>query len=167
MGVSMPFEGPVRVLVVDDHVGIRNGIASLIDAEQPRMCSAGTVATARDALVQVRERQPHVVVLDVDLAGVDGLALIPALQRLAPCEIVVLTSLLDPHVAAHARRLGAHSCVDKTAPASELLACVLAAHQDHGRATPLNAGSALSHGAGSKHPSVPGNSADVGRGTAA
>jgi len=123
----MPIEGPVKVLVVDDHVGIRNGIASLINAEWPRMCSAGAAATAHEALTLARERQPHVVLLDVNLAGDDGLALIPALQQLAPCNIVVLTSLSDPRVAAHARRLGAHACLNKTAPAIELVACVFAA----------------------------------------
>jgi len=163
----MPFEGTVRVLVVDDHVGIRNGIASLIDAERPRMCSVGAAATVGEALTQARERQPHVVVLDVNLAGDDGLALIPLLQRLAPCEIVVLTSLSDPHVAAHARRLGAHACLHKTAPAIELVACVLAAHLARDGAAPLNAGVVLSQRAGSKHPLAQGNSDDVDRGTTA
>ena len=141
----MPIEGPVKVLVVDDHVGIRNGIASLINAEWPRMCSAGAAATAHEALTLARERQPHVVVLDVNLAGDDGLALIPTLQQLAPCKIVVLTSLSDPRVAAHARRLGAHACLNKTAPAVELVACVFAAHRARDGAAPLIAGVLVSH----------------------
>jgi two-component system nitrate/nitrite response regulator NarL len=164
---AMSFQGPVKVLVVDDHVGIRRGIASLIDAEWPRLRSVGVAATANEAITQARERQPHVVVLDVNLGGEDGLALIPLLQRLVPCQIVVLTSLSDPHVAAQARRLGAHACLHKTAPAIELVACIFAAHLDHAAVTPLNAAVAVSQDAGSKHPSLQGNSADVGRGTAA
>jgi len=163
----MPSEGPVRVLVVDDHFGIRHGIASLIDAEQPRMCSVGAAATAGEAIAQARERQPHVVVLDVNLAGEDGLALIPLLKRLAPCEVVVLTSLLDPLVGTHARRLGAHACLHKAAPAVDLVACLFAAHLAHEGVDPLKAGGALSSDIGSKHPSAQGDSNDVGDGTAA
>ena len=163
----MPFEGPVKVLVVDDHAGIRNGIASLINAEWPRMSSAGAAATAHEALKLARERQPDVVVLDVNLAGDDGLALIPVLQRLAPCRIVVLTSLSDPHVAAHARRLGAHACLNKTAPAIELVACVFAAHRSRDGAAPLNVGGVVSQGTGSKHPSALGNTDDAGHSAAA
>jgi DNA-binding NarL/FixJ family response regulator len=124
----MPFPGPVKVLVVDDHIGIRNGIASLMNAEWPRISCVGAVATADETLQLVQERQPHVVVLDVNLAGDDGLALIPRVQSLTPCKVVVLTSLSDPHVAARAQRLGAYACLHKTAPATELVACVFAAH---------------------------------------
>jgi DNA-binding NarL/FixJ family response regulator len=127
----MPIEGPVRVLVVDDRVG-----------------SVGAAATAEEAIAQARELQPHVVVLDVNLGGEDGLALIPALQRAAPCEIMVLTSLADPHVAAHARLLGARACLHKTAPAVELLASILAACRVCDvvvAATPTNTGVALSY----------------------
>jgi DNA-binding NarL/FixJ family response regulator len=166
----MPIEGPVRVLVVDDHAGIRHGIANLIDAERPRMLSVGAAATVDEALAQTREQQPDVVVLDVNLGGEDGLALIPALRHAAPCEIVVLTCLADPHVAVQARRLGACACLHKTAPAAELLACILAAgraDEQAATAPPANGGGALSYAPGSKHPSAMGDTADADPGTAA
>jgi len=151
----MPNEGPVKVLVVDDHAGIRNGITSLIDAERPSMHSVGAAATAEEAIAQTRELQPHVVVLDVNLGGEDGLALIPALHRAAPCQIVVLTSLADPHVAAHASLLGARACLHKTAPAVELLASILAACRACDvavPAAPTNTGVALSYANGTNNP---------------
>ena len=117
-------ERPLRVLVVDDHFGIRTSIANLIDAEQPRMHCVGTAASADEAIEQVRTKQPDVVVLDVVLAADDGLALMPSLLRAAPCSVVVLTSLLDPRVAVRARQLGACACLQKTAPAAELLHCI-------------------------------------------
>ena len=150
----MPIQDPLKVLVVDDHIGVRNGIASLVDAERPRMCSVGAAANCAQALELARQTQPDVVVLDVDLGGEDGLVLIAALHGIAPCQVVVLTSLSDPHVAAHARRLGASACVHKTAPAADLMACILAARPAAGTngAATLNAGSNLSHAAGSIHP---------------
>lgn len=151
----MPNQRPIRVLIVDDHAGIRAGLTRLIDAEGPRLCAVGAAASAGEALAQARAQQPDVIVLDVNLDGEDGLALIPALHRAARCEVVVLTSLVDPHVAAHARRLGARACLHKTAPAAELMAMLIAVRpRDQGAVdnTPANAGVALSHALGSKHP---------------
>jgi DNA-binding NarL/FixJ family response regulator len=116
--------GLLKVLVVDDHVGVRKGVASLIAAEQPRMCCVGGAGTAADALALTRDLQPDVIVLDVILGSDDGLALILPLRRLAPCMVVVLTSLSDPSVDAHATRLGAHACLHKAAPAGELIAAI-------------------------------------------
>ena len=136
----------IRVLVVDDHLGTRVGVASLIEAEQPRMFCVGTAGTAGDALAYARALQPNVIVLDVNLAGEDGLALIPGLHRAAHCAVVVLTSLADPNVAAHALRLGAHACLHKTAPAVELMAAIFAA-------TPQNGGGVFSPASGTNYPS--------------
>ena len=111
----MLFDRPLRVLVVDDHAGIRFGISRLIDAEAPRMCSVGSAGTVREALTQTRALQPDVVVLNVNLGGEDGLVLIPALHGSAPCRVVVLTSLVDPRVAQRALALGARpACTDRT-----------------------------------------------------
>lgn len=121
----MDMDNIVRVLVVDDHAGIRAGIASLIRSEQPRMCCVGMAATAREALRLAQETRPHVVLLDVDLNGEDGLALIPALRRATPCSVLVLTSLSDPHVALQATRQGARECLCKSAPADELVSAIL------------------------------------------
>ena len=151
----MPFIGSLKVLVVDDHLGIRIGIANLIDAERPRMCAVGTAATAFEAVERVRTLQPDVVVLDVNLGGEDGLALIPVLRQAAPCAVVVLTSLSDPNVAACAQQLGATDCLHKSAPAAELIAAILAAGDSDGlplQGTPLNAGVDMSRVLGSKHP---------------
>ena len=151
----MRIDSPVTVLVVDDHAAIRTGIANLIDAERPRLNCVGTASTPGEALAHTRDVQPHVVVLDVNLDGEDGLALIPALHHAAPCSVVVLTSLADPHVAVHALRLGARACLHKTAPAADLIAAIFAAdlNDDPAGATPpLNMGGDLSYSVGSIHP---------------
>jgi len=122
-----PADRTLRILVVDDHAAIRCGIASLIDAESPRMRCIGAASTSSDALDHARELQPDVVVLDVDLGGEDGLALIPCLHRLAPCSVVVLTSALDHRIATRARELGARALVHKSARGGELIACVASA----------------------------------------
>jgi DNA-binding NarL/FixJ family response regulator len=151
----MAFAFPLRVLVVDDHIGIRIGIARLVDAEFPRMHTVGVAATVAEALAAARQHRPDVVVLDVNLDGEDGLALIPALQQMGPCQVVVLTSLSDPRVATLARGLGAYACLQKTAPASELLACLENARiaaEGNALTAPASRGGDLSQVLGSKHP---------------
>ena len=114
----------VKVLVVDDHAGIRNALTRLIDSEQPQLWCVGSAATGAEALAMAREKQPDVILLDVVLGDEDGLALIAPLHSAAEVAIVVLTSLVDQRVAARARRLGAVECVHKSAPAADLLVCI-------------------------------------------
>lgn len=112
----------ISVLVVDDQPGLRLGLKLLIDAERPRLRSAGCAANGEQALALAKQLQPDVVLLDVNLGSEDGLALIAPLQGLAPrCRVLVLTSMADEQVAQRARRLGAHGFMLKTAPATELL----------------------------------------------
>lgn len=110
--------------MVDDHAGIRNALTRLIDSEQPRLWCVGSAATGAEALAMARERRPDVILLDVVLGDEDGLALIAPLHRAVEVAIVVLTSLVDPRVAARAQRLGAVECVHKSAPAADLLVCI-------------------------------------------
>ena len=152
----MPIAGPIRVLVVDDHVAIRIGISQLIDAEWPRMYSVGAAATTGEALRKTQLHQPHVVVLDVDLAGEDGLALIGVLHDVAPCAVVVLTSLIDPRVGRRALQLGASDCLSKTAPAADLIGGIFTAARCsdtlYANGSPPSAGSAVSQAGGTKRP---------------
>ena len=111
-----------KVLVVDDHAGIRNALTRLIENERPRLCSVGAAANGKEALTMARAHQPDVILLDVVLGDEDGLALIGPLRRSA--AVVVLTSLADRRVAERALRLGAAAFVHKSAPAAELLACI-------------------------------------------
>jgi len=110
--------------------------------------------------------QPHPTRrCSTNLAGDDGLASILPLRRLASCEIVVLTSLSDPHAAAHARLVGAQAWLHKTAPNAELMACLFAGHRSCEGAAPSNEVGIVSHLDGSKHPSAQGRTNDVGHGT--
>ena len=149
-------EGTLRVLVVDDHPGVRLGIANLVQGEHPRMQAVAAVGTAEEALAETALLQPHVVVLDVNLGHADGLALIPALRRLAPCRVVVITSSSEPRIPRRAQEMGAAACVHKTSPAHELLAHIGMPAPDLGAVHPLLAGSAMSWPADDQAPGLTG-----------
>jgi two-component system nitrate/nitrite response regulator NarL len=110
---------PVDVLVVDDQLAIREGLAQLIASAPHGLRIVGSAATSAEALLSAARLRPKVVVLDVDLAGEDGLALIP--QLAANASVLVLSSHGDPATRARAARLGARAFIEKHQPAAELL----------------------------------------------
>jgi len=121
---SEPAAAAIGVLVVDDQLAVREGLARLIScAAMPLRCIS-TAATGAEALSKAALMRPEVVVLDVDLAGEDGLALIPQLKQTA--GVLVLTSHGDPATRARACLLGASAFIEKHQPAADLLGSVVA-----------------------------------------
>ena len=114
---------PVGVLVVDDQLAVREGLARLISCAAIPLRCISTAATGAEALRIAALQRPEVVVLDVDLGGEDGLALIPQLALTA--GVLVLTSHGDPATRARAIRLGARAFVEKHQPAAELLRSIV------------------------------------------
>lgn len=114
---------PIGVLVVDDQPAVREGVARLIACAPLALRCTGTASNGAEALSAAARLHPDVVVLDVDLAGEDGLALIPQLR--ATARIVVLSSHGDTATRARARQLGAQAFVEKHEPAAELLGAIV------------------------------------------
>jgi len=117
-------EQPVRVLICDDSAVIRGLLGRLLDAD-PAIAVVGTAANGRDALgLQARER-PDVVVLDIEMPVMDGLAALPALLRADPAVQVVMASTLTTRgadVTLRALRLGAADYVAKPTAAGGIAA---------------------------------------------
>jgi two-component system response regulator NreC len=117
---------PITVVVTDDHVVVREGLRLLIDSE-PQMrvvAEADDVASAR---LQMREHQPTVLVLDVNLGGESGLDAIPLLRKEAPgTAILVLTMEKEAAYASQAFDAGAAGYVIKDAAAKELVRAIRA-----------------------------------------
>ncbi|WP_157979407.1 response regulator [Rhodoferax ferrireducens] len=113
---------PIGVLVVDDQFAVREGLARLIACAPMALRYVITAATAGEALSAAARLHPDIVVLDVDLAGDDGLALIPKLALTS--GVLVLTSHGDAATRARAKRLGARAFIEKHQPAADLLGSI-------------------------------------------
>jgi two-component system nitrate/nitrite response regulator NarL len=118
-----PDAGAVGVLVIDDQLAVREGLARLLACARIPLRGIRTAASAAEALIAVRQLRPEVILLDVDLAGEDGLALLP--QLAADAGVLVLTSHGDATTRARAMRLGALAFIEKHQPAADLLAGVV------------------------------------------
>ena len=114
-------EKPIRILIVDDHKIIREGIRDLIES-RGRMVVVGEAGGCADGLEVALKTKPDVVLLDLDLATDNGLTLIPQLLAAdSNTNILILTGLRDVEKRDQAMELGAKGIVLKEEGASELL----------------------------------------------
>jgi len=110
-----------RVLVVDDHPMIRHGLAAMI-ATEPGFVCVGEANNGADGVALALSERADVVLMDLIMPRMDGIAAIEALARERPAvKVIVLTSLIDPHEVQRALRAGAHGYVSKTASVEDLI----------------------------------------------
>ena len=110
---------PLAVLVVDDQPTVREALVRLIGCAPFALRAVRGVGTSAEALEAVRTLHPELIVLDVDLGGEDGLALLP--QLTADACVLVLSSRGDAPARLRAMQAGASAFVDKQEPAAVLL----------------------------------------------
>lgn len=119
----------VRILVVDDHAILRQGLRMLVEAEAG-FAIVGEAEDGGRALSLAATEQPDIVVLDIDLGSDNGLDLIAGIQQAAPSSrILVLTGLRDVEAHRRAFRLGARGLVVKEAAASTLMKAIRKVHE--------------------------------------
>ncbi|WP_049557521.1 response regulator [Nonomuraea sp. SBT364] len=113
----------VKVLIADDHAAIRAGLVLLLD-NAPGIDVVGEVADGASAIRQTRALKPDVVLMDLRMPGMDGIAATRALVAEQLCQVLVLTTFdLDEYVYA-ALRAGAAGFLLKTVEAGRLVEAV-------------------------------------------
>jgi DNA-binding NarL/FixJ family response regulator len=113
----------IRVLIADDQVLVRTGFRMILKAE-PGIEVVGEAGDGREAVALARETEPHVVLMDVRMPELDGIAatrLILDGSETAPRILVLTTFDLDEYVY-EALRAGASGFLLKDAPEDQLLA---------------------------------------------
>jgi two-component system, NarL family, response regulator LiaR len=122
---------PIRIFVVDDHPMIRHGLAAMVHAER-ELLWVGDVQSGSDALRIAPALKPDIVLMDLVMPQMDGIAAISALRPLMPgSRFIVLTSLLEPQQVKRALEAGASSFLLKNASAQELITVIRATASGH------------------------------------
>ncbi|MGH9264538.1 MAG: response regulator [Acidimicrobiales bacterium] len=112
---------PVRLLLVDDHRVVLEGLASMLASQSKRVLIAAATTDAEEALHLAADRQPDVVLLDVRLRGASGLDLCTELVRRHPSlKVVFFTVYDDEQYLFQALRVGASGFLLKTTTGPEL-----------------------------------------------
>jgi len=123
----------IRILVVDDHQVVREGLRHMLELESD-MEVVGEAADAKEALTQVELLSPEVILMDIKMPGIDGIELTRQLKEKQPsCNIIMLT-LYDEYLT-EAIEAGAVGYLLKDVKREELIKAIRAAYQ--GR-SPLN-----------------------------
>jgi len=119
---------PVRVLVVDDQQLMRDGLASLLSI-QSGIEIIGAAANGQEAIEQALALQPDVILMDVRMPVMDGVAAtVQVRQQLPSCQVVMLTTFDDDEYVLEALRAGASGYLLKDLPANRLAQAIQAVH---------------------------------------
>jgi DNA-binding NarL/FixJ family response regulator len=120
--------GPIRVLTVDDHALLREGIAALIDAESD-MKLVADACNGRDAIEKFRLHRPDVTLMDLQMPALNGIEAIIGIRCEFPnARIIVLTTYTGDVQVVRALKAGARGYILKGQVHRELLETIRAVH---------------------------------------
>ena len=126
----------IRILTVDDHALLREGIAALVNAE-PDMKLIAEASTGQEAIEKFRQHRPDVTLMDLQMPGLDGSEAIFRIQNEFPdARIVVLTTYTGDAQVLRALRAGARGYILKGHVHRELLETIRAVHAGQKRIPP-------------------------------
>jgi len=133
----------IRVLIVDDHPVVRRGLRALLEVQEG-IEVAGEAGDGPAALALAAEHDPDVILLDLKLPAMSGLAVLTELTaRDAASTVLVLTSVTDPDSAGQVMRAGAAGVLYKDVDPDALVRAIRAVHDGHLLLAPEAAGPLL------------------------
>ena len=121
-------DNPIRIMAVDDHPLIRQGIAGLISVH-PDLSLVAEATNGRDAIQQFRAHRPDITLMDIQMPGMSGLDAISAIRgEFRDARIIVLTTYAGDVQALRAMKAGAQAYLLKDTLHRELLDLIRAVH---------------------------------------
>jgi DNA-binding NarL/FixJ family response regulator len=123
----MPVQYPIRILLVDDQTLFRQALHTLLSV-QPDFVVVGEAANGEDAVHQAARLKPQVVLMDLRMPVLDGVAATRRLRTETPgARVIVLTTFDDDEAVFDGLRAGAVGYLLKDAPTEKLLEAIRAA----------------------------------------
>jgi DNA-binding NarL/FixJ family response regulator len=138
---------PIRILVVDDHPLLRDGIAALVGG-QPDMEIVAQAANGREGVEQFRRHAPDITLMDLQMPKTSGLDAIIAIRESAPeARIIVLTTYSGDVQAVRAIKAGARAYLLKNSLHEDLLTTIRSVYAGNKAMSPSVAAEVAEHSA--------------------
>ncbi|HRW10023.1 MAG TPA: response regulator transcription factor [Caldilineaceae bacterium] len=119
----------IRILIVDDHFVVRQGLSTLLVARNG-MEVIGEAATGKEAIPLARSLQPDVIIMDLKMPEVDGPQAISSIRTENPhAKVLVLTSFGDQQSVSSALQAGALGYLLKDSPPDDLFHAIRSVHR--------------------------------------
>ena len=142
-----PGPSVIRILSVDDHPMLREGIAALV-ASQPDMKLVAEASTGNEALEQFRKHRPDITLMDLQMPGMNGIdAMLAICSEFPDARIIVLTTYKGDVEVLRALKAGARAYLLKGLLRKELLETIRAVHAGKKRVSPEVAAELADHAA--------------------
>jgi DNA-binding NarL/FixJ family response regulator len=120
---------PIRVLVVDDHRLVREGLASMLSLQKD-MEVVGQASNGDEALSRCRSLQPDVVLMDISMPGMNGIVAARTIREKFPETKVIMLTMLDQEAYVHeAIKAGATGYLLKNTGLDELTRAIREVHR--------------------------------------
>jgi DNA-binding NarL/FixJ family response regulator len=114
----------IEVLLIDDHRMFSDALELLLKGEES-LSMIGAAENAEDALEMCEQRCPDVVLMDIDLPGMDGIQATRRVKQICPeAQVVIITALQQPDLISRAIEAGACGYVPKTHAADQLVGVI-------------------------------------------
>lgn len=114
---------PTKILVVESHPIVREGLVRLIDS-QPDLCVCASPPTVTETLSEAQTTRPDVVILDSTFGNEQGVGLLTTIRVQLTVPVIVFSRYDQASYASRMLRAGAVGYVTKSAPVAEILAAV-------------------------------------------
>lgn len=145
----------IDILIVDDHPIVRDGLEAILST-QPDLQVTGAAASGEEALALFEKQRPDVVLLDLEMPGMDGVEVIRQLRKKSPgVRIVVFTAFDTDERILSALQAGAKGYLLKGVPRSELFEAIRVVHQGGSLLQPVVASRLLDQIATSDSETIP------------
>jgi DNA-binding NarL/FixJ family response regulator len=114
-----------RILIVDDHEIVRQGLKSLLANSRPEWEVSGEAGDGKQAIEAARDLKPDVVVLDISMPGMNGLEALSRMRKLGlGCPVLIFTMHESGTLGTDVSRAGAQGYVVKSQAARDLVLAI-------------------------------------------